>query len=164
MNLDSASYKVEDGEGLRRVMHVLIPATVLQQEFLARLGALRRRTRIRGFRPGKAPIKLIRQRYGQDVWNELTRETIERSFREGAQNRKLRVVGGGEVKTSKAREGADLEYEATFDVLPDIEFNRLDELAYEEPPGGNQRAGRGPHDRAPAPARRAVGGCRPAGA
>ena len=133
MNLDSASYKVEDGEGLRRVMHVQVPATVLQQEFLARLGALRRRTRIRGFRPGKAPIKLIRQRYGQDVWNELTRETIERSFREGAQNRKLRVVGGGEVKTSKAREGADLEYEATFDVLPDIEFNRLDELAYEEP-------------------------------
>ena len=133
MNLDSASYKVEDGEGLRRVMHVQVPATVLQQEFMARLGAIRRRTRIRGFRPGKAPIKLIRQRYGQDVWNELTRETIERSFREGAQNRKLRVVGGGEVKTSKASEGADLEYEATFDVLPDIEFNRLDELAYEEP-------------------------------
>lgn len=133
MNLDSASYKVEDGEGLRRVMHVQIPATVLQQEFLARLGAIRRRTRIRGFRPGKAPIKLIRQRYGQDVWNELARETIERSFREGAQNRKLRVVGGGEVKTSTAREGVDLEYEATFDVLPDIEFNRLDELAYEQP-------------------------------
>ncbi len=133
MNLDSASYKVEDGEGLRRVMHVQVPATVMQQEFMARLGAIRRRTRIRGFRPGKAPIKLIRQRYGQDVWNELTRETIERSFREGAQNRKLRVVGGGEVKTSKAREGTALEYEATFDVLPDIEFNGLDELAYEQP-------------------------------
>ena len=133
MNLDSASYKVEDGEGLRRVMHVQVPAAVLQEEFMSRLGAIRRRTRIRGFRPGKAPIKLIRQRYGQDVWNELTRETIERSFREGAQNRKLRVVGGGEVKTSKAREGADLEFEATFDVLPDIEFNRLDELVYEQP-------------------------------
>lgn len=133
MNLDSASYKVEDGEGLRRVMHVQVPAAVLQQEFLTRLGAIRRRTRIRGFRPGKAPIKLIRQRYGQDLWNELARETIERSFREGAQNRKLRVVGGGEVKTSKAREGADLEYEATFDVLPDIEFNGLDELVYEQP-------------------------------
>ena len=133
MNLDSASYKVEDGEGLRRVMHVRVPATVLQQEFLARLGAIRRRTRIRGFRPGKAPIKLIRQRYGQDAWSELVRETIERSFREGALNRKLRVVGGGEVKASKAREGADLEYQATFDVLPDIRFNGLDALAYEQP-------------------------------
>ena len=133
MNLDSASYKVEDGEGLRRVMHVQVPATVMQQEFMTRLGAIRRRTRIRGFRPGKAPIKLIRQRYGQDVWDELAREAIERSFREGAQNRKLRVVGGGEVKTSKAREGADLEYEATFDVLPDIEFKGLDALAYEQP-------------------------------
>ena len=133
MNLDSASYQVEDGDGLRRVMHVQVPAAVMQQEFMTRLGAIRRRTRIRGFRPGKAPIKLIRQRYGQDVWDELAREAIERSFREGAQNRKLRVVGGGEVKTSKAREGADLEYEATFDVLPDIEFKGLDALAYEQP-------------------------------
>ena len=133
MKLDSASYKVEDGEGLRRVMHVQIPAAVMQQEFMARLGAIRRRTKIRGFRPGKAPIKLIRQRYGQDVWNELARETIERSFREGAQDKQLRVVGGGEVKTSKAREGADLEYQATFDVLPDIEWKGLDELTYEQP-------------------------------
>lgn len=133
MNLDGASYKVEDGEGLRRIMHVQVPATAMQQEFMTRLGAIRRRTRIRGFRPGKAPIKLIRQRYGQDVWNELARETIERSFREGAQNRKLRVVGGGQVKTKKAREGADLEYEATFDILPDIEWQGLEELSYEEP-------------------------------
>ena len=133
MNLDSASYKVQEGEGLRRMMHVQIPADAMQQEFMDRLGAIRRRTRIRGFRPGKAPIKLIRQRYGQDVWNELIRETIESSFRDGAQKQKLRVVGGGEVKTSKAREGVDLEYEASFDVFPDIDFKGLDELAYEQP-------------------------------
>ena len=133
MNLDSASYKVQEGEGLRRMMHVQIPADAMQQEFMDRLGAIRRRTRIRGFRPGKAPIKLIRQRYGQDVWNELIRETIESSFRDGAQKQKLRVVGGGEVKTTKAREGIDLEYEASFDVFPDIDFNGLDELAYEQP-------------------------------
>lgn len=133
MNLDSASYKVQEGEGLRRKMHVQIPADAMQQEFMDRLGAIRRRTRIRGFRPGKAPIKLIRQRYGQDVWNELIRETIESSFRDGAQKQKLRVVGGGEVKTSKAREGVDLEYEASFDVFPDIDFKGLNELAYEQP-------------------------------
>ena len=133
MNLDNANYQVESGEGLRRVLHVQVPAGVMQQEFLARLGAIRQRSRIRGFRPGKAPIKLIRRRYGQDVWNELARETIEQSFREGAQNQKLRVVGGGEIKTSKAREGSDLEFEAAFDVFPDIEWNGLDQLTYEQP-------------------------------
>ena len=133
MNLDNANYQVESGEGLRRVLHVQVPAGVMQQEFVARLGAIRRRSRIRGFRPGKAPIKLIRQRYGQDVWNELARETIEQSFREGAQNQKLRVVGGGEVKTKKAREGSDLEFEAAFDIFPDIEWNGLDQLTYEQP-------------------------------
>ena len=133
MNLDGASYQVEDGEGLRRVMRVQVPATAMQQEFTARLGAIRRRTRIRGFRPGKAPIKLIRQRYGQDVWNELTREAIEESFRAGAKNQQLRVVGSGQVEAQKAREGADLEYQATFDVFPDIEWQGLEDLAYEEP-------------------------------
>ena len=133
MNLDNANYQVENGEGLRRVLHVQVPADIMQQEFVARLGAIRRRSRIRGFRPGKVPIKLIRQRYGQDVWNELARETIEQSFREGARNQKLRVVGGGEVNTKKAREGSDLEFEATFDVLPDIEWNGLDQLTYEQP-------------------------------
>ena len=133
MNLDGASYKVEDGEGLRRILHVQVPAAAMQEEFLARLGALRRRTKIRGFRPGKAPIKLIRQRYGKDVWNELTREAIERSFREGAQHSKLRVVGSGEVKARQVSEGSDLEYQATFDVFPDIEWKGLDELSYKEP-------------------------------
>ena len=133
MNLDGANYKVEDGEGLRRTLHVRIPATAMQEEFLSRLGALRRRTRIRGFRPGKAPIKLIKQRYGQEVWDELTRETIERSFRQGAQQQELRVVGSGEVKAKKVREGSDLEYQAAFDVLPEIEFSGLDALSYEEP-------------------------------
>ena len=133
MNLDDANYKVEDGEGLRRTLHVQVPAAAMQEEFLARLGALRRRSRIRGFRPGKAPIKLIRQRYGQEAWDELTREVIERSFREGAQHQKLRVVGSGEVKARKVNEGSDLEYQATFDVLPDIEWNGLEELTYEEP-------------------------------
>ncbi len=133
MNLDDANYQVEDGEGLRRIMHVQVPATAMQEEFLTRLGAIRRRTRIHGFRPGKAPIKLIRQRYGQDLWNELVRETIQRSFREGAQGRQLRVVGSGEVKTTQAREGTDLKYEATFDVMPDIEWSGLEELTYEQP-------------------------------
>ena len=100
---------------------------------MARLAALQRRTRIRGFRPGKAPIKLIRQRYGRDIWDELTRETIEQSFREGAQDRKLRVVGSGEVKAKKVNEGSDLKFQATFDVLPEIEWNGLDALTYEEP-------------------------------
>ena len=133
MNLDNTNYQVESGEGLRRVLHVQVPSGVMQQEFVARLGAIRRRSRIRGFRPGKAPIKLIRQRYGQDVWNELARETIEQSFREGARNQKLRVVGAGEVKTKKAREGSDLEFEAAFDIFPDIEWNGLDQLTYEQP-------------------------------
>lgn len=133
MNLENASYKVENGEGLRRVLHVQVPAGAMQQEFLARLASVRRRSRIRGFRPGKAPIKLIRQRYGQDLWNELVRETIERTFRDGAQKQELRLAGSGEVKTSKAREGSDLEYQATFDVLPDIAFSGLDQLAYQQP-------------------------------
>ena len=133
MNLDGASYKVEDGEGLRRILHVRVPAPAIQEEFLTRLGAVRRRTKIRGFRPGKAPIKLIRQRYGKDVWNELIRETIERSFRAGAQHSRLRVVGSGEVKAKQVREGSDLEYHATFDVFPDIEWKGLDELTYDEP-------------------------------
>ena len=133
MNLDGANYKVEAGEGLRRTLHVQIPSAVMQAEFLARLNALRRRTRIRGFRPGKAPIKLIRQRYGQGVWDELTREIIEQSFRDGARKSKLRVVGSGEVKARKAKEGSDLSYQASFDVFPEIEWQGLDELTYEEP-------------------------------
>ena len=133
MNLDGASYKVEEGEGLRRVLHVRVPAPAMQEEYLTRLGAVRRRTKIRGFRPGKAPIKLIRQRYGKDIWNELIRETIERSFRAGAQHSKLRVVGSGEVKAKQVREGSDLEYHAAFDVFPDIEWKGLDELTYNEP-------------------------------
>ena len=54
-------------------------------------------------------------------------------------------MGGGEVKTSKAREGADLEYEVTFDVFPDIEFAGLEELAYEQPEVEISETGHRPH-------------------
>ncbi len=145
MNFDGASYKVEAGEGLRRTLHVQLPAAVMQEEFRLRLGALRRRTRIRGFRPGKAPVKLIRQRHGQGIWDELIREAIRRSLREGMRHCSLRAVGSAEIKAKRVDEGSDLTYEATFDVLPDIEWKGLDALTYEEPaveirPGDVDRA------------------------
>lgn len=112
---------VESNGALERTMKVELPEDRVSGEVENRLQNLSRTTRIQGFRPGKAPLRIVRQRFGQRVRQEVVGELVQQSFYEAIGREKLRPVAGPEINPLEAGTGKGIRYTARFEVLPDFE-------------------------------------------
>jgi len=113
---------VEKLPGLERRLEVSVPATRVRQQVDARLLKVSRTARIKGFRPGKAPIHVVRKHYGRDVQQEVISDLIRETFAEALQQEKLQPAGGPRIEPQKTGEPDGLRYTATFEVYPQIEL------------------------------------------
>jgi trigger factor len=77
--------------------------------------------RIKGFRPGKAPIHVVRKHYGRDVQQEVMTDLIRETFAEALQQEKLQPAGGPRIEPQKTGEPDGLRYTATFEIYPQVE-------------------------------------------
>ncbi len=122
---------VESISKLERRMQVQVPAERVTQEFDARLKNLSRTARLNGFRPGKAPIKVIRQQFGPQVHREVIGELLQSSFAEAVTEKQLSPAGSPRIEPQSMDEGQDLKYVATFEVFPEVALQPLDTLELE---------------------------------
>ena len=124
---------VETIEGLERRMTVAVPADRIDSEVRNRLNSLSQRVRISGFRPGKAPISVIKQQYGQQVNNEVLSELVQNTFYEAVSQEKLRLAGFPRIEPKDRKVGDPLEYVAIFEVYPEVKLTGLDKVSVEKP-------------------------------
>lgn len=126
---------VETLSDLERRVTVRVPAEEVARKVQDELRSLSRRTKVNGFRPGKAPLKLIQQMYGEQIHLEVVTELMERSLRDALVQEKLDPVGGPKVesKSLALEDGADLEYSATFEVIPEFEPTGFEHIRVERP-------------------------------
>jgi trigger factor len=117
---------VETTQGLERRMTVQVPADRVENEVENRLQSMKGRVRLDGFRPGKVPLKVVRQRYGQQVRNEVLGEVIQSTYTEALSEQELHPAGAPSVEPTQMEPGKDLEYTATFEVMPEVSVKDLD--------------------------------------
>ena len=123
---------VETTSGLERRLTVGVPADRVDSAVDKRLRAAARDARLPGFRPGKVPIKVMKQRFGAGVRQEVLGEVISQSFQEAVMSENLRPAGQPSIEARKMDAGQDVEYTATFEVFPAVEINSLDDLSIEK--------------------------------
>lgn len=111
---------VESAGNLERKMTVQLPAERIGDEVEKRLRALGRRVKVHGFRPGKVPFKVIKQRFGGEVYQEVVGELLQSSFREAALQEKLQPAGSPQIELTSGEQDGPLEYVATFEVYPEL--------------------------------------------
>ena len=124
---------VETTAGLERKMTVQVPAERVEGEVESRLRTLAKQVRLDGFRPGKVPFKVVRKRYGTQVRQEVLNEVLQQSYGEALQQEELNPAGAPQVDLKQGLEGGDLEFEATFEVMPEFEVQGADSLKLERP-------------------------------
>ena len=122
---------VESIGKLERRMQVQVPAERVSQEIASRLKELSRTARLKGFRPGKAPITVIRRQFGQQVHREVIGELMQSSFSEAVTQKQLAPAGSPRIEPQSVAEGQDLTYVATFEVLPEVTLRPFDSLEIE---------------------------------
>jgi len=119
--------------GLERRLEVAIPAAQVDGEVSQRLNKISRTARLKGFRPGKAPLAVIRQQYGEQVHGEVINDLMRASFSEAVAREKLNPAGGPRIEPIAMNPGADLKYAAVFEVLPEVKLAPISELSIERP-------------------------------
>lgn len=124
---------VETTSGLERRLTVGVPADRIDTAVDKRLQEAARNVRLPGFRPGKVPMRVMKQRFGAGVRQEVLGEVISQSFQEAVVSENLRPAGQPSIEARKMDAGQDVEYTATFEVFPAVEVNSLEDLAIEKP-------------------------------
>lgn len=124
---------VESTGGLERRMTVHVPAERIEHEVEDRLRSLGQRAKLKGFRPGKVPLKVVRQRYGDEVRQDVVRDLLQSSYSDAISERALTPAGGPRIDAIKADPGADLEYTAVFEVYPEIAVDNTEGLKVTRP-------------------------------
>lgn len=124
---------VETLSDLERRVTVQVPAERLAKDIQDRLQSLSRRVKVDGFRPGKVPFKLVKRLYGDQVRYEAVSELMQNSLHEALTAQKLNPLGGARIEPKSLEDGKDLEYCATFEVLPEFEPTGFDTIKVERP-------------------------------
>ncbi|CDH44380.1 MAG: trigger factor [Candidatus Competibacteraceae bacterium] len=124
---------VETLNDLERRVTVQLPAEQVTREIQDRLVSMSRRLKVDGFRPGKVPLKVIRRMYGDQARYEVVSELMEHSLREALVQEKLNPLGGPRLEPKMLEEGQDLEYCATFEVMPEFELSGFENIKVERP-------------------------------
>lgn len=124
---------VESTGALERRMEVQVPAERVEKAVDERLQRMSRTVRLKGFRPGKVPVKVVRQQFGQQVRQEVLGDVMQSTFNEAVVQEKLTPAGGPRIEPINLEQGADLKYRAIFEVLPQIEIKGVESLSVERP-------------------------------
>ena len=124
---------VESGEGLERRMTVDLPPERFETEVANRLQQVARSARLPGFRPGKIPLKILRQRFGEQVNHEVFGDLVQSSFSEAVGQQQLRPAGPPRVVPSIDHARRRYGYTATFEVLPSIALASLEDRVIKRP-------------------------------
>src|ERR1700689_1812191 len=119
---------VESIGKLERRMQVQGPAERVSEEIAARLKNISRTARLNGFRPGKAPLKVIRQQFGSQIHREVIGELLQSSYAEAVTQKQLTPAGSPRIEPQSMDEGQDLKYTATFEVFPEVVLQPMESL------------------------------------
>ncbi|HEC20384.1 MAG TPA: trigger factor [Gammaproteobacteria bacterium] len=122
---------VETTSGLERRMTVTVPKENIDNEVQKRLKDLAKRVKIDGFRPGKVPFSVVRQKFSGQVSQEVMGEVMQNSFYEAVTQEKLRPAGMPLIEPGDSKEG--FEFTATFEVYPEFEVKGLEKIKVERP-------------------------------
>ncbi len=124
---------VEESGAIERKLAICVPSDEIESEVSKRLHDAARKTRIPGFRPGKAPLRIIRQRYAPGITNEVVMETIQSSYDAALQQQEIVPAGLLSIDPVPYESGNDLEFVATIEVFPSIPSLDLDGVTIRKP-------------------------------
>jgi trigger factor len=124
---------VETTQGLERKISISVPADQVDVEVKNRLRQIAKTQKMNGFRPGKVPPSVVQKRYGKAVRDEVAGDLMQRHFVEALIAEKINPAGRPEFVAKSNEEGKELEFEATFEVFPEVELTDLSKVKIERP-------------------------------
>ncbi|HAX91317.1 MAG TPA: trigger factor [Rhodospirillaceae bacterium] len=119
-------------KGLKRAFTITVPAAEVEAAVTKRLQEIAKKAKIQGFRPGKAPLELIRQRFGSEATGEVYDRLINENAEAAITERKLRPAAQAKVDGIVAEVGKDLSFKMEMEIIPEIVPMDFAKLSFEK--------------------------------
>ena len=125
---------LENTGGLERKLTIQVPGDEIQEKVNAKLKELSKQVRIKGFRPGRVPMSVVKQRYGSQARQEILNDTMQNSIQQAITDEKLRPAGMPRLDAPpKDLESGDVEFEVMIEVYPEVDSIDAGALNIETP-------------------------------
>ena len=133
IDVSELQISIDEQASWRRVMSVVIPASLVQAEEQNAARQLASRARLKGFRKGRVPTKVIENRFGGALRQEALDKLIGSAYREALAEKELRPISEGEIEDVQYAPQEDLSFAISFDVEPVLEVTRMSGFVIERP-------------------------------
>jgi trigger factor len=119
---------IENLSTLERRMTVAVPAQRIETQVGQRLKEAAKTVQLKGFRKGKVPMKVVQDRFGASVRQEVLGELVSQTYYEALTQQKIRPAGNPQIEPKVMEAGKDLEFIATFEVFPEVTVGDLSKV------------------------------------
>lgn len=116
---------VEKVSNVERRLTIVVPVNKIEEAYTIQINRFAKNANIKGFRPGKAPMSFIQQRFGDDARKEALSDVIQKSLYEAITEQNLKPINTPQVEPKMMAPNQPLEFVASFEVLPEIEQVKL---------------------------------------
>lgn len=116
---------IETISTLERRLRMAVPVDEINKQVGARLKRVATTVKMPGFRPGKVPMKIVAQQYEGQVRGEVIGDLVQKAFTDAVQGSSLRVAGYPRIAPTEAPPAGQLEFDATFEVYPEVALGDL---------------------------------------
>jgi trigger factor len=125
---------VNEPESWKRVISIVIPEEEVRSAFDEKLGKYKKDLKLPGFRPGKVPLSLVKQKYGNAIRAEAIDELVQKSYREACEQNHINPISAAKVNDLKAAEGEPVTFSIETEVDPEIEIKGYQKLKVKPSP------------------------------
>ncbi|CAQ85510.1 MULTISPECIES: trigger factor [Photorhabdus] len=124
---------VETTQGLGRRVTITVPAADIEKAVSSELVNVAKKVRIDGFRKGKVPMNIIKQRYGASVLQDVLGDLMQRNFINAIIEQKINPAGAPSYVPEQFKDGEDFTFSVEFEVYPEVELKDLENIEVEKP-------------------------------
>ncbi len=121
---------VDSKKGLKTNLKVFVDRKTIDEKIGTRLNELSKTVNIKGFRPGKVPVEVLKNQFGKAVYGEVLEKILKETSSQAIEEKKIKIAGQPKLDLKSYGEGKDLNYTLEIDELPTIKLNSLENIKY----------------------------------
>ena len=123
---------VDSKKGLKTNLKVFVDKKTIDDKIGARLIELSKTVNLKGFRPGKVPVDILKKQFGKAVYGEILEKVLKETSTKALEEKKIKVVGQPKLDLKSHGEGKDLNYTLEVDELPSIKMQSLESIKFND--------------------------------
>ena len=114
--------QIQSKKGLKTILSISVEKKIIQLKLNEKLTELQKQVQLKGFRPGKVPVSVIKNQFGKAAYGEVIDKLLRDTSSKAIAEKKIRIAGQPKIDLKTFGEGKDLNYELQVDCLPEIKL------------------------------------------